>query len=338
VTNDPVTGPSAPRAALGIIVVNYGSHELIAANLARLDPPASDTHIVIVDNFFSTAERQAIARVAGEHGWPLVEMAENVGFGIAMNIGVDRATDLGCENFLLLNPDAFVSWAAIDSMRADCDKDPMVMVAPTIVRPDGKIWFRGNVVNRRNGSLRGADDFRAAGPDGWLTGACLLVNRRLWDKMGGFDPDYFLYWEDVDLSHRCWEVGGRLLVRFDLIATHDVGGTQPTDSDAAGKSSIYVYYNCRNRLVYASKHLRGSATVWWILTTPVQSFHILSRIGRRQLVRSPRHVWSAVSGSLNGFAFAGSALLCRLMVNDVGRASGTRLLHRWRLARGGDGA
>jgi GT2 family glycosyltransferase len=39
-------------------------------------------------------------------------------------------------------------------------------------------------------------------PFSWLTGACLAVSKQVWQATGGFDPDYFLYWEDVDYSQR----------------------------------------------------------------------------------------------------------------------------------------
>src|SRR5205807_8297 len=41
-----------------------------------------------------------------------------------------------------------------------------------------------------------------AGPVDWATGCCLLVRRSCWEKVGGFDPDFFLYYEDVDFCHR----------------------------------------------------------------------------------------------------------------------------------------
>jgi len=86
----------------------------------------------------------------------------------------------------------------------------------------------------------------------WLSGACFAMHRDLWTTVAGFDDDYFLYWEDVDLSYRVVKAGGRLAVRQDLVAVHDVGGTQH-DVTQRAKSSTYYYYSCRNRLVFAAK-------------------------------------------------------------------------------------
>ena len=45
----------------------------------------------------------------------------------------------------------------------------------------------------------------------WVTGACLLVARRCFEDLGGFDESFFMYYEDVDLCHRCWKSGWRVV-------------------------------------------------------------------------------------------------------------------------------
>ena len=102
-------------------------------------------------------------------------------------------------------------------------------------------------------------------PFSWLTGACLAVSKQVWQATGGFDPDYFLYWEDVDYSQRAKAVGARLVVRNDLVVTHDVGATQGT-----GKSAVYLRFNSRNRLLFASKWLPKRIQRRWIRQTPIR--------------------------------------------------------------------
>jgi hypothetical protein len=92
---------------------------------------------------------------------------------------------------------------------------------------------------------------------------------------------------------------------------HDEGGTQARADDRV-KSAGYYRYNCRNRLLFASLNLDRRTLLRWLLTTPVNSWEILMRGGRRQLLHSPTVLWSAVRGSLAGVGL----VLQRLLVQQ----------------------
>ena len=86
-----------------IVVVNFGSHALLATNLEHL----AALSVVVVDNFSTDAERLTIRELSAERGWHLVEMPDNDGFGAGVNAGVRAAVALGHETFVVLNPDAY---------------------------------------------------------------------------------------------------------------------------------------------------------------------------------------------------------------------------------------
>lgn len=282
---------------LAVVVVNHGSTELLWRNLAAHDPRPVAEHVVVVDNYSSEAEGAAVRDLAHRMGWHLVALAKNFGFGGGMNAGVARAQALGCTVFLLLNPDAWIEHDVLAELHHDCVAEPLRMLAPRIVREDGTTWFDGAtiLVNRGLTSTARGSDSSAA--NGWLTGACLIVHAKLWDRLGGFDDSYFLYWEDIDLSWRCREAGGQLGVRSDLSVVHSVGGTQ----QGTGKSSSYVYYNCRNRMVFAGKHLRRRTVLAWLMRSPHYAWHVVQRGGRRALLRrSVSLTWAALRGTATG--------------------------------------
>jgi len=146
----------------------------------------------------------------------------------------------------------------------------------------------------------------------------MTLHADLRDRVGGFDEPYFLYWEDVDLSVRVERAGGRLVVRTDLEVVHDAGGTQGEQHGRA-KSDTYYSFNCRNRLLFATRHLDRGDLLRWIAATPAVSREILLRGGRRQLLHSPRPLLAAVRGSLAGTGLALRALatpLARRAVSD----------------------
>ncbi|WP_374009474.1 glycosyltransferase family 2 protein [Leifsonia sp. LS-T14] len=281
---------------LAVIVVNFGSSDLLRRTLLPLTAQLEDAVTVVVDSYSTAAERAAIAALAAEAGWSLVTPEENIGFGAGMNAGAERARSLGAATFLLLNPDASIEPDAIARLQARCSDDPFVLAAPTVLRPDGSVWSAGSDLYLADGRIRSArrrGDFPGARREEWLSGACLMLTAALWDAIDGFDPGYFLYWEDVDLSHRVRAAGGRLEVLADATAVHAEGGTQGTDGRQAGaqsagepKSSVYYYYNIRNRLLFASRHLPDSDLRAWRRATVRVSWEILLQGGRRQFLRS----------------------------------------------------
>lgn len=295
---------------IGVIVVNYGSHALIRANLAGLSAHA-DSVVVVVDNFSTAEEQHAMSLVASARGWEFLALPDNLGFGHAVNAGVGRALERGCVSLLLLNPDAVVLPEVIAELHSQSLREPDTLISPVIVDSSGAVVFRGAELELGSGQLRSlglTPRGRRARP--WMTAACLVVHADMFERIGGFDESYFLYWEDVDLSCRAAQAGASLTVRHDLRALHDEGMTQPGGGGRA-KSDIYYYYNCRNRLLFGSQHLSTPDLVRWILRTPSASWAILMRGGRRQLLHSTSPLRAVVRGSLAGLVIAGRALLTR---------------------------
>lgn len=290
---------SAP--AIGLVVVNFGSHTLIEQNLGDLDLAALDAMVVVVDNFRDHAASRAMAQLAaGRAGWALITQERNTGFGSAVNAGAAHALAAGCEVLVVLNPDLGITPDALAQLAAGVRADPTTMVSPRVVRPSGETWFEGAYVDLEAGRARSVPGPVTDRTPAWLSGACLAVHRDLWQKVGGFDPEYFLYWEDVDLSVRVTRAGGALAVRTDLSAVHDVGGTQH-GADQRAKSPVYYYYNCRNRLVFAARHLGRRDRLRWLLRTPADVRRVVLRGGRRQLLAAPHlSAWPAARGALAG--------------------------------------
>ena len=283
-----------------IIVVNYGSTDLLRNNLVKIATQMRDLQIVVIDNFSNDANRSQCRTLCAAQDWVLIESA-NIGFGSGMNLGVARAIDSGAQRFLLLNPDAVIDSDAVDRLISIVTEDPMTLVSPTVLRPDGTVWFGGSDLYLRTGNMRSTIK-RVPGADPtsiepWLSGACLMISEALWIKLDGFRDEYFLYWEDVDLSYRARQLGATLLVDTIATAIHDEGGTQEAASGASrAKSPIYYYYNTRNRLLFAALNLEPNLVHAWLDNQRQSANEILLRGGRRQFL----HPWKPLSASLRG--------------------------------------
>jgi N-acetylglucosaminyl-diphospho-decaprenol L-rhamnosyltransferase len=298
-----VTTPSDARPEgdrLALVVVNFASSSLLETNLA--DPRLRSVIgcVVVVDNRSTIEETRRVRELCLANDWILVELARNDGFGAGVNAGVARAREVACTRVLVLNPDATIDPDSVRMLLAASRADPRALVAPRIVRPDGAVWFSGAVLDPRTGTTRRARGAELEGDATWQTGACFLATIAMWNEVGGFDDDYFMYWEDIDLSWRWRDAGGRLILLGDATAVHDPGGTQ----SGAGKSPLYVYFNCRNRLLFARKRLASRFGRRWWPGSVAYGWSVATRGSRRMLAKHPLLLWSAFRGTLAG-AFGG---------------------------------
>ena len=87
---------------------------------------------------------------------------------------------------------------------------------------------------------------RGLGDPGWYTAACALVRRRAWDEVDGFDPGFFLYFEDADLGLRLRRAGWRAAQVDDARAFHD--------RHTPGASSESLVHYRESQLRYYRKH------------------------------------------------------------------------------------
>lgn len=301
----------ADESALAIIVVNYGSSALLERNLvaASRDLPAAGVYVV--DNRSTADEARTIQALAEREGWVALLQTENLGFGAGVNRGVVAARADGRTRHLLINPDASIDAAAVHLLLDSVDVDEKVVAAPLIEDGAGRIWSAGHVLDLDDGATHGrawAERHPHARVRRWLTGAALMINDAAWIAVGGFDEDYFLYWEDVDFSLRVEDAGGRLLLVEDAKAVHDEGGTQGIgDPDMHAKSPLYYYYNVRNRMLLAHKLLDADTVHRWDASSRTAAREVLLRGGRRQLLRPWRPVSAVWRGWRDGRRIARGA-------------------------------
>lgn len=312
---------TTPRPA--VVVVNYASADLAADALRPFE--STSWTIVLVDCWSSAAERERISELGAASGWRLVLPQVNLGFGAGVNAGVREARQAGCDICLVLNPDATIRPDTADSLVADVAADPSLLVAPVVRTSRGRDWFAGAVLDLGSGRTRAGAPSR---PDDvpWISGACFAASAERLVELGGFAGDYFLYWEDIDLSVRWVRDGGRLALRDDLTCVHDPGGTQEGTARASdrGKSPLYHYYNTRNRLLFAARNVDVRRWPGWLRATPPHTVEVLLRGGRRAIVRHPlRTLWPAVRGTVSGLRFLVAAAVAT-RTNKRGTFDGAR--------------
>ncbi|MGC5077591.1 glycosyltransferase family 2 protein [Agrococcus sp. DT81.2] len=299
-------GPGAPPS-FAVIVVSFGSSGLLRRNLAAIDLSA-EAAVVVVDCFSDAAERERVRALARERGWEAVLLDDNAGFGGGMNAGAARAIERGARVLVAINPDASIDPRSLSALVAAADADPMLLASPRIVSSTGEPWFAGADLYLDDGVTRGAaarERFPGAARREWATGACFAISTELWERLGGFDEEFFLYWEDIDLSQRALGLGARLELVEAAVATHDAGGTHAAAPGARAKSELYYYWNIRNRLLFAVKHLDADGVRRWQRSAPRVALGVVLRGGRRQLLTTAGPWRAYVRGLRDGRRIVG---------------------------------
>ena len=200
---------SAPDA-LAVVVVAHDSERslpgLLRALAQQLEPA---DEVVVVDN--ASADRTA--QLIREAGAPvrLVESATNLGFGAGCHLGA-RATQ--APLLLFLNPDCRPQDGCLEQLRAAAGQQPQWGAwQAAVMLPDGHINTDGGVVHYvgigwSGDCGRAAEALPPSARDvAFASGAALTIRRPVWEELGGLDPSYFLYSEDLDLGLRLWLAG-----------------------------------------------------------------------------------------------------------------------------------
>lgn len=204
--------------------------ERMLGSLELLGNPAPE--VICVDSG-SSDDGPSLAVASGAR---LITLDGNPGYGAACNAGVAAATGDAC---VLLNPDTRLVDAGLRRL-ADAAGGSRVILAPRLLNSDATVQRSAHPVPGGAGSLLAAfvpprflpspmtvrlEPFRSPSPMtvGWATGACLVAATGLLRGLGPFDPDVFLYGEDLDLCLRARAAGAPVVYRPDVELLHEGG-------------------------------------------------------------------------------------------------------------------
>jgi GT2 family glycosyltransferase len=204
------------------------------------------------------------ARVRESEPWvELIDAGENLGFGRACNLGAARVET---PYILFLNPDATLPAEALETLVAFLDEHPQAgIVAPAIREPEGGLQLAGGIptpwrVVRAAAGLPNSYPGRRAVVPGdaafetdWVCGAVLLIRRELFEALEGFDPRFFLYFEETDLCLRAARHGAQLWAVGAAVATHENAASAVTAKSDFYRDCIAEHF-FQSRYYFLVKH------------------------------------------------------------------------------------
>ena len=232
--------PTAPAASqqspfLSVVIVNYrqwcNTARLVRQLLNSQAGRSGAGEVVVVDNH--SPRHPWRRRLRRMNGVSLRCWGRNRGFAGGVNEGCRLSRG---EWFLLLNPDVTVQPGFLDAALAYAERiqaqDPAAGIIGFQVRdPSGAVQPSAGqfpcfaktllgVLRKRSARKCRAVHGHARKPVAWLTGCCLLIRRDCFRQLGGFDRDFFLYYEDVNLCRRASQAGWSIWYEPSMHITH----------------------------------------------------------------------------------------------------------------------
>ena len=221
---------------LRVVVVTWSPGDSLATFLATLPAATGLPHeVVLADNGSTDGAPEA----AVGPGVRLLRTGGNLGYGKAANLG---ASGFDGDWLVVANPDVTWSPGALDALLEAGRRWPRAgCLGPAIRTPGGQLypsarafpslgrgighalfgwWWPANPWTR---SYRAEAGSPVEGTTGWLSGSCMLLRREAFEAVGGFDPTYFMYCEDMDLCRRLAEAGWSNVYVPSAVITHEGG-------------------------------------------------------------------------------------------------------------------
>ncbi len=216
--------------AIAVVIVTHDSADDVPATLRALDAQRRpDDAVVLVDNASTDG---GPARIRREFPWAtVIETGTNGGFAAGCHVGVDATQ---AELILLLNPDTVPQEGFLDALRATAAAEPTWGAWQALVTLPGgeRVNTWGNLVHWLGFGWAGGNDRPTSEAPtsrtevGFASGAAMAIRRGAWNAAGGFQPHYFMYGEDLDLSLRLRLAGWGIGVEPAARAEHDYAFTK----------------------------------------------------------------------------------------------------------------
>lgn len=226
---------------LSVIIVNYKSFDDLDRCLTAIleTKPTTEYEIIVVENDSQQPEKEKEFLAKWKDFITYLPAPANLGFGRGNNFGASKARG---EYLLILNPDIEIWKDSIDEAVKYLDEHKDTGILGGQLRyPNGTIqdsyrnfptfpdqiikrvsFFRKRKFLRKRVSryLMWDKDPNITEPVDWVVGGCMFIRKKAFDDVRGFDDQYFLFMEDVDLCRQMWSKGWKVVYHHTIIATH----------------------------------------------------------------------------------------------------------------------
>jgi len=241
---------------LSVIIVCYRGWEKLTKCLESLDSFSGNNfsmEVIVVDNNSADGRTDEIEKKFPR--FRFIRNKINGGYAYGCNTGASYS---GGENLLILNPDTIVEESEIEKLLNALRSNPgYYIISCKQLRGDGKEMkasgsFPG-LFRARKGKSKNENSENVTFPD-WVSGSVMMMRKEIFEKLKGFDEDFWMYYEDVDICRRTRNSGGEIAFYNNIAVRHDHGGSSRANLVTTSLTKTEVQ---TSRHLYISKHKSG---------------------------------------------------------------------------------
>jgi GT2 family glycosyltransferase len=262
------------RGGTALITVTYNSAAVLPDFLASLSSQtAGGWALIAIDNASSD---DTVAQLEAWTGpcHAIVRNADNLGFARGCNQGIRLAMEAGFESVLLINNDTAFDAGFLGQLLHSPHRAAGPILVPVVrnAGEGGGYWYTGGRFTWLRGGFQVVMETRLPGGEAELwqadfaPGCCKLIDMEVFRRIGLFDEQFFVYWEDADFCLRCRDAGIPIFVvrhpALDHKASSLTGGSQsPFFLDQYHRNQIKLIRKRYGRISLAAQAVQIAAKV-----------------------------------------------------------------------------
>jgi GT2 family glycosyltransferase len=255
---------------LSIIIVNYRGWKHLSKCLDSFCTFKGDTftfEVIIIDN--NSSDGRIDDFISDYKDFIFIRNMINGGYANGCNTGSKNSRG---DFLLFLNPDTVASEEAVEKLLDRAKTNPgnfisscsqvndqnKVVMAFGLFPAFGTLTGTGRLIfkflKRKKLKEKTRSDYNVIYPD-WVSGSVMMLKKEVFLDLGGFDEDFWMYYEDTDLCRRARDLGGEIAYYTDIRIHHFHGGSSRIDLKTTSQTKTEVIIS---KHLYIAKHIHGA--------------------------------------------------------------------------------
>tara|TARA_X000001036_G_scaffold439994_1_gene493573 strand:- start:429 stop:1412 length:984 start_codon:yes stop_codon:yes gene_type:complete len=242
---------------IGVVIINWNGLNLLKSHLKTVIDYSENCTIYVIDNFSSD---QSISYIEENYrDVKVISLDKNYGFAEGYNLGLKEVKE---EFICILNNDIQVSKDWLKPIRQKLHKDPESIIQPIIRDINNTNYFEyagaaGGFIDKYGYPFCRGRIFNTIEKDKnqyvdseifWASGACMVLSKDTFNKIGGFDEKFYAHMEEIDMCWRGFNLGYKCFLVSESKVFHVGAATIKRNSNK-------TYLNYRNSLIMLTKNL-----------------------------------------------------------------------------------